>query len=636
MGQESISKTKSNDDDHASHHEKSIERRRSTDRDSDDGSGERGKPASANQQTEVSSVNSSAITNSTSSSSFSSSGSSCTDEHEKREATSVQQNAADSNVHTSSTDSDDNFLPASAPVVVDQMLIGNEINLEMLMETNDLLTGGTDPVMTMLQKSVSDDSEMQRKKPKVADNIHEARKLMKVRKQMEREKKKRLEKLLVQTKQMVGSNANEEQGVELEFSVMNSSAPFISSPIKQKDGLLSPAPVNEKRNSGEFIIDMKEMEKQMKKKKHEKHERPEKTVAKYAHKFDEILSQIDKPRKRDSKGSTSPISPIHDRSPKYERKYVREQSKECTVTENKKPTSPIRHQSDDKKIERSVRRSQDGSKSRRDSSSSKSPEKPAKSHTSSKHERIATKQSTSKQSTVGLADSQKDSMPTTSQKHENKRKVRTETLVNSNVDLDEENSEDFYGFLAEELLYETIPDYDQVKEILEARSRTETLHLMNCSKSMCQMFSDHSCNVFDVAANDERLISEKYPDFDESVQKSVAGSNTKKSSRSLSSKNGVRTTSNQQKLFIENNQFADSSEAKQTSRKRPASGSVQGTAAKVVRLVDSKTSGDEAEDDAEETSPTPSEQSKENKIIRQIKKNNRTTDNTSNGKFIFP
>lgn len=670
------SKSKTMDDDHGPHHEKTVERRRSTDRDSDDGSGERGsgKPSSTNQQTEVGSVNSAAITNSTSSSSFSSTASSCTDEHEKRETTNIQKNAADSNVHTSSTDSDDNFVPTSAPVVVDQILIGNDINLEMLMETNNMLPGEMDPVMaSMLQQSLSDDSEMKIKKPKVASNIFEARKLMKVRKQMERDKKKRLEKLLVHTKQMVGSNTVDEQGVELEFSMMNSSAPSISSPIKPKevlfDGLQAAAPINEKRNSGEFIIDMKEMEKQLKKKK------PEKPIAaKFAHKFDEILSQIDKPRKRDSNSSTSPISPIYERSPKglhekspkfepMQRKYVREQSKECTVVDSKKPTitSPPLHPRDDKKIEKSAGRSQDGSKPRKDSSSSKSPtshspvkieQKIGKSNktlekttklsnaagsasTSAKHEKLSSpsKQTVSvKQSKVDLADPPKDITPTTAPKHEDISKVRAEKSIKSNADSDEENSNGFCGFPAKKSFYEAVLDYPKVQQILEAKLNDQTLHLMNCDKSMCDIFSHHSTNVFDVSGNEQCLISEK---FTEPVDKSVAGPNTKDPRKSLSSKNGVRTTTQQHKLFIENNQFADKSEVKQISRKRGASGGVQGTAAKIVRLVDSKISGDEIE--GEETSPTPSEQSKENQSIHQVKKHNRTTDNTctSNGKLLF-
>ncbi|KAG4080098.1 hypothetical protein HA402_008169 [Bradysia odoriphaga] len=651
-GQESETKPKT-DDDHAVHHEKSFDRRRSTDRDSDDGTMERGKPTSSNRQ--VTTVNSSAITNSASSSSYSSA-SSCTDDYEKRGTASIQQIAADTNLNTSSTDSDDNFVPTSTPVVVDQILIGNDINLEMLMETNNIgTTDEMDPVMSMMQQSLSDDVEMKIKKPKVASNIFEARKLMKVRKQMEREQKKRLEKLLVHSKQMVGCNNVDEQGVELEFSVMNSSAPSISSPIKPKEvpfeGHQVPAPVNEKRNSGEFIIDMnemKEMEKQLKKKKAEK----QPPAPKFVHKFDEILSQIDKPRKRDSKGSQSPISPVHEKSPRsltglqdkppnsepMARKLALEQSKEPPAVDSKKlatKTSPPRQQRDEKKTERpGPVRSQDGNKSRKDSRSSKSPPAPlsptkveqktgkpnripektvkssnaAGSASTSKHEKVVTP---TKPKVIKI-----DMTPKTTIRPEDIPKTRADSSTKSNIDFDEENEPEFFGF--SELQCKAQLDYAKVKQILASKADKRTLHLLNYDKSMSEVFSQYSTNVIDVTGSVEKcVISEKLP-----PHKSTGVSQTRGVRKSTAAKNGVRTTpQSQHKLFIENNQFADTADVKQTSRKRRTSSAAQGSAAKIVRLVDSKVSGDE-----EETSPTPSEQSKENQIVQQIKKHNRTTE----------
>lgn len=606
------SKSKLIYDDHAVHHEKSIDRRRSTDRDSDDGTGESGKPMPTNQQRDVHS-SSITITNSTSSSSFSSTASSCTDEQEKRETTGSQPIAADS-VHTSSTDSDDNFVPTSAPVVVvDGMLIGNEINLEMLMETNNMMTTDEDPGMC-------GENEVNIKKPKVASNIFEARKLMKIRKQMEHDKKKRLEKLLVHTKQLVSSTTVDEQGVELEFSVMNRSAPSISSPIKPKeiafDGQQTPAPVNEKRNSGEFIIDIKEMEKQMKKKKSEKQSPP----VKYLHRFDEILSQIDRPRKRDSKGSTSPtISP--EKSPKFDpiqqRKLVREQSKD------KKPTSTS--QRDEKKVEKTAGRPQDKT-ARKDSSSSKSPPSPVKSEQKTvKSNKISDKNS----KTSSLSSSKYEKLPGPSRSKQIKiepidspksEKVKIEPkTTKANTDEDEE---DFCGFPVKDPLYVAVLDYVQVKEILKRKSETKSLFLISDDKTMFDVFSAHGLNVTNISGNNEK----QFP-----VGKS--GTQSREPKKTPSAKNGVRTSTtsqSQHKLFIENNQFADSPDVNQVSRKRRGSGAVQSTAAKIVRLVDSKISGDE------ETSPTPSEQSKENQIVHSTKKHNRTTDScTSNGKFFF-
>lgn len=614
---------------------------------------------------QVAPVTSSAIANSASSSSFSSTASSCTDDYEKRGTSSIQQIAADSNVHTSSTDSEDGFVPTSTPVVVDRILIGSDINLEMLMETNSMeTTDETNPIMSMMQQSLSDDAEMKIKKPKVASNIFEARKLMKVRKQMERDKKKRLEKLLVHSKQvMVGCNNVDEQGVELEFSVMNSSAPSISSPIKTKEtafeGHQIPAPVNEKRNSGEFIIDMnemKEMEKQMKKKKAEK----QPPAPKFLHKFDEILSQIDKPRKRDSKGSLSPISPVHEKSPKYlagpqerprpsepmSKKYAREQSKESLVVDSKKPatiTSPPRQQRDEKKTEKPAPpRSQDASKSRKDSSASKSP---PTSHSQTKMEQKIAKPNRLPEKTIksliaaGSATSpskhekivtpakpkeiKNDATPKTTLRPEDIPKVKADTSTKSSIDSDDEMEPEFFGF-SESLCVAQL-DYAKVKQILLSK-KMSTLHLLNCDKSMSDIFSQHSNNVIDVTGSVGKCAILPEP----GKSAGVAGPQTKGVRKSTTSKNGVRTTpQNQHKLFIENNQFADTADVK-ISRKRRASNVAHGSAAKIVRLVDSQVSGDEAE----ETSPTPSEQSKENKIVQQIKKNNRATDIscTSNGK----
>lgn len=133
-----------------------------------------------------------------------------------------------------STESEDDFLLPTLPIVVDQILTGNEINLELLIGQQNI-----DPVLTTIQQSLVSSAL---KKPKVASNIFEAKRLMKVRKQMEREEKKRVEQAIVLFKQYISNNsvmANSfgiaDQGVELEFACINSGdspAPSISSPIK--------------------------------------------------------------------------------------------------------------------------------------------------------------------------------------------------------------------------------------------------------------------------------------------------------------------------------------------------------------------------------------------------------------------
>lgn len=65
---------------------------------------------------------------------------------------------------------------ASHPVVIDQILTGNELDLKSFIGENR-----ADPVVSSIEKSLSTND----KKPKIAANIYEAKQLMKVRKQIE-------------------------------------------------------------------------------------------------------------------------------------------------------------------------------------------------------------------------------------------------------------------------------------------------------------------------------------------------------------------------------------------------------------------------------------------------------------------
>lgn len=72
---------------------------------------------------------------------------------------------------------------ASHPVVIDQILTGNELDLKSFIGENR-----ADPIVSSIEKSLSTNA----KKPKVAENIHEAKRLMKVRKQIELEFQKKI------------------------------------------------------------------------------------------------------------------------------------------------------------------------------------------------------------------------------------------------------------------------------------------------------------------------------------------------------------------------------------------------------------------------------------------------------------
>lgn len=431
------------------------------------------------------------------------------------------------------------------------------------------------------------------------------------------------------------------------------------SPTKSKEVIFegtqtTPAPVNEKRNSGEFIIDMKEMEKELKKKKLEKSEKP--SPVKFLHKFDEILSQIDKPRKRESKGSASPISP--ERSPKFDpiqqRKHMAEQSKERTILENKKmatATSPPRQQQrEEKRSEKSVPRDGGNKVRKESSSSSKSPpyshspvklepkvnrpnKTPDRSHAAGSPS-TSTKPSTHvlpKQNKIESEEPPKIVYEKMAHEPEDNSTKVADVAPVCSVESTVGDSDEFFGFPAKESMYETVLDYEKVQQILKVKMSSRTLHLVDCEKSFFELFKQTGFSVVDV--------TDAKPGKNEMCPKkgrsSVAMPQSKEPKKNATTtKNGVRTSTpsqSQHKLFIENNQFAGTQDAKQMSKKRRASGTVQGSATKIVRLADSKLCGDE------QTSPTPSEQSKENQISHQIKKHNRTADNTctSNGNFRF-
>ncbi|XP_050100375.1 biorientation of chromosomes in cell division protein 1-like 1 isoform X2 [Anopheles aquasalis] len=121
------------------------------------------------------------------------------------------------------------------PVVIDQMLTNvDENKLEQLLNgealTNDETLGSIQKEWQALKKA---------KKPKFASNFTEARRLMKVRKQIEREEQKRREKTLALAKKYINESKTyggqmEDQGIELEFvchDQRESPGPTISSPI---------------------------------------------------------------------------------------------------------------------------------------------------------------------------------------------------------------------------------------------------------------------------------------------------------------------------------------------------------------------------------------------------------------------
>ncbi|XP_055586653.1 biorientation of chromosomes in cell division protein 1-like 1 [Uranotaenia lowii] len=124
------------------------------------------------------------------------------------------------------------------PVVVDQMLTnGDDMDLELLIGEKQLV--GDESSLVTIQKGL-DTVKNKVRKPKIASNFNEARKLMKVRKHIDREEKKKREQAILAAKKLITENGikdADDQGIELEFVCdenNKSSGPIISSPVRPK------------------------------------------------------------------------------------------------------------------------------------------------------------------------------------------------------------------------------------------------------------------------------------------------------------------------------------------------------------------------------------------------------------------
>lgn len=212
-------------DDHASHKEKPTSRRRSRSKDSNDGSAGQNGVRNQNAPTNIANANQHEQTN----------------VQESDPVTPVEQQSETATCLSNTlkfvpplfTDVMNNELvDAPQPVVVDQILSGKELNLEVFIDENR-----DNPLVSSIEQTLINHAKVQ--KPKMAANIHEARKFMKIRKQINREEQKKLEQARVLAKQYMRSNltsiVGDNQGVELEFACVNNSdipGPSISSPAK--------------------------------------------------------------------------------------------------------------------------------------------------------------------------------------------------------------------------------------------------------------------------------------------------------------------------------------------------------------------------------------------------------------------
>ncbi|XP_053670301.1 biorientation of chromosomes in cell division protein 1-like 1 [Anopheles nili] len=154
------------------------------------------------------------------------------------------------------------------PVVIDQMLTNTEDS-----KLKRLLNGDThtdDATLESLQRQWQWKDEKARK-PKYASNLSEARRLMKVRKQMQRKEQKCRDQTLAMAKKYISGNktfdgqAIEDQGIELEFvcdgkrkspgPLISSPVPKLEQPIEEEQPIADPELLYFPEDNEEFKID---------------------------------------------------------------------------------------------------------------------------------------------------------------------------------------------------------------------------------------------------------------------------------------------------------------------------------------------------------------------------------------------
>lgn len=108
-----------------------------------------------------------------------------------------------------------NLIPIPVqPMVADQIL-STEDNMDLKLLLGEKQLCGDETTLGKIQQSLSV-LKNKTKKPKIASNLIEARRLMKIRKQIEREEKKSQEQALALVKKLINDNENASQN-ELEF-----------------------------------------------------------------------------------------------------------------------------------------------------------------------------------------------------------------------------------------------------------------------------------------------------------------------------------------------------------------------------------------------------------------------------------
>ncbi|XP_055551153.1 biorientation of chromosomes in cell division protein 1-like 1 [Wyeomyia smithii] len=126
--------------------------------------------------------------------------------------------------------------PTVLPVVIDQLLSnGDNMDLELIIAEKQFR--GDESMLSQIQHGLKI-MKNKTKKPKIASNFIEARRLMKVRKQIEREERKNREQALDLVKKLInhnGSASDNDQGIKLDIVCQSSTVPSLSPPIVETD-----------------------------------------------------------------------------------------------------------------------------------------------------------------------------------------------------------------------------------------------------------------------------------------------------------------------------------------------------------------------------------------------------------------
>lgn len=212
---------KTDEDDHSLFRSKISERRRSNDHDSNDGSNNSEQPKGLSAKGNSTACDPLLSMSNTSSSSVEMEPTNSTETQTiGLNVTSIQNSFAKAGIDTNGSN-EDIIIHNTQPVVIDSVLrTEDEIDLDKLLSSNVKSDADREKMLAEFQNTFPSSGD-HIKKPRMASNMNEAKKLMKVRKQIDRDQNKQREKMMAMAKKYIKSDGgfmkSSDQGFELEF-----------------------------------------------------------------------------------------------------------------------------------------------------------------------------------------------------------------------------------------------------------------------------------------------------------------------------------------------------------------------------------------------------------------------------------